>query len=240
MSSETMQFDNGFQGRLKEVLNMRQGIWWERQLGVSNSLIGSRWKRGTMPRVDKLIKICQLTGISANWLFLGIEPKFIGDEIALDGGVQEIRDKMKDFVSIYRENRDLKRHIAQLSKNETAIDNLISIVKLLAAKRDFIDNIDEIKRLPNKELFEQYIAPLSVFIKSFTDIISKILAVIIETDAGKDFIIEAFRFLREDYEKNRLLFSYRLKELDALFNSQELIEQIKQLNKCQDRQRSSE
>lgn len=234
MPSENIQYDHGFQERLNEVLKMRQGIWWERQLGVSNSLIGSRWKKGTMPRVDKLIKICQLTGVSANWLFLGIEPKLIGDEIALDGGVQEIRDKMRDFVSLYRENRNLKKHIAQLSKSETAIDHLIAIVKLLAAKSDSIDNIDEIKQLPNKELFERYIAPLSVFIKSFGDIIFKLLAVIIETDAGRHFVVEAFRFLREDYEKNRLLFSYRMKELEPLFNAQELIEKFKQLNQSRD------
>lgn len=239
MASENVQSDNGFQDRLKEVLGMRQGIWWEKELGVSNSLIGSRWKKGTMPRVDKLIKICRLTGVSANWLFLGIEPKLIGDEISLDGGVQEIRDKMKDFVSLHRENRDLKRYISQLSKNETGIDHLIAIVKLLSVKGDFIENIDEIRQLPNQELFESYIAPFSVFIKSFSDVIFKLLAVIMETEAGKEFIIEAFRFMREDYEKSKLLFSYRLKELDALFNSQELIEQLKHLNEHQDSERDS-
>ena len=57
---------------------------------------------------------------------------------------------------------------------------------------------------------------------------------------GKDFIIDAFRFLREDYEKSRLLFSYRLKELEPLFNAQELIGQLKQLNKRHDVQRASE
>jgi len=233
MPSETVQFEENFQERLKEVLDMRQGIWWEKQLGVSNSLIGSRWKKGTLPRADKLIKICQLTGVSANWLFLGIEPKFIGDEITPDGGVQEIRDKMKDFVSLHIENRNLKRHIAQLSENEKAIDHLISIVRLIGSKGDFIENIDEMKQLPNEEFFDRYVAPFNVFIKSFSDIIFKLLAIIMETESGKDFIIESFRSLSEDYEKNRLMFSYRLKELDLLFSSQKFVEQLKHLNRCQ-------
>ena len=229
MSSETITFNQGFQKRLNEILSMHPGVWWEKELGVSNSLIGARWKKGTMPRVDKLIKMCQLTGVSANWLFLGIEPKLLGDEIAMDGGVQEIRDKMKDFVALYKENRELKRYIDKLSKKESAIDNLISIVKLLSANKDFIDNVDALENISNKEFFEQYIAPLNVLIKSFSDIVFKLLAVIVETDAGKDFIAQTFKFFTEEYEKNKLLAQYRFKELDPLFKSQKLIEKIHSL-----------
>ena len=72
---ETLKDD--FHNRFMEVLCTKPVAWWSEQLNVVPSLINARWKKGSYPNADNLIKICFLSGISANWLLLGVGPKHL-------------------------------------------------------------------------------------------------------------------------------------------------------------------
>lgn len=44
---------------------------WARRLDVTPATISNRWYKGSYPTTDKIIKLCEISGISATWLIEG-------------------------------------------------------------------------------------------------------------------------------------------------------------------------
>ena len=44
---------------------------WSKKIGVTPATVRDKWFKGSYPGADKIIKICNVTGKSANWLLHG-------------------------------------------------------------------------------------------------------------------------------------------------------------------------
>jgi len=101
-----------FEDRLLQLLNSQKVVWWVNQLNVSGSLISSKWKKGkATPRTETIIKMCEVTGISANWLLLGIRPKKIENSDSYD----KLQNLNRHTLKLEKRNRDFKKCIKSLN-----------------------------------------------------------------------------------------------------------------------------
>lgn len=209
----------GFHQRLMEVLRMRKKSWWNKELGVSNSLIASRWEKGGVPKADKISKICQLTGVSANWLLLGVGPKYIDSAVAPQDENHR-RGMQKYIIELEKQKVDFDRMVAHFSEKEKALRSWVRIARLFGI--DSVDTqIERIEELPGDVFFQEHILPLCQFFRSMGDIAFKSAEFLTRSEDGKRFIVKAIQWLRKEHEKDLLLFRGRLKELEVLFEENE-------------------
>ncbi len=206
-----------FQQRLLEVLSTQKKTWWNKNLGVSGSLIGSRWEKGAPPKTDKIVKICQLTGVSTNWLLLGIGPKYINKLVA-DRDEEANRREIQEYIIKLEETKaEVEELLLKLSDRDKAIQIIIKLSKLLNTEKIALP-VERMDELSGEDFFNDYILPLIVFLRSISDVTSKAAEFVSKNDYGKSFVIRVLKWLRDEQEKNVLLFQGRLKELDTLFD----------------------
>lgn len=193
-----------FTDRLREILKTQKKTWWREKLGVSQSLIGSRWEKGSFPRADKLIKILLLSGYSANWLLFDIGPKHLGD-------ITDKSEQSKDDAH----TGEKQSPISFLSgKNEKAGDGVGQMTQdLLTLKSlDWYYNIfkkslteSQIKTLDklkdNKEQFDKILVPTLMTFGILNDIVLKLTEVFSKTEDGKKNIASIMEWIRDDFVK---------------------------------------
>lgn len=213
-SNKKNRIAGDFHQRLQEVLDTKKQIWWRKKLNVSSSVIGFRWKNGGIPKADKIIEICKLSGVSANWLLLGTGPKYIDpspdpeEEKHLRNANKYIQE-LEDKIEIY------KNYLSDLPKKEHTLNALIKMGKLVnLASSESLDNI------PEEEIFETYVLPFFIYFRSFSDIAVRIMETFINSESNRKFLYETLHFLKNEQEKNEFLYKGRNKELDTLFDSQ--------------------
>jgi len=210
---------DGLHQRLIEVLRMRKKSWWNKELGVSNSLIASRWVKGGVPKADKIGKICQLTGISANWLLLGVGPKYLDGVVASQDESQR-RGMQKYVIELEKQKADFDRMVEHFSEKEKALRSWVRIARLFGM--DSVDaQLERLEELPGDVFFQEHILPLCQFFRSLGDIAFKSAEFLARSEDGKRFIVKALQWLRKAHEKDLLLFRGRLKELEVLFEEKE-------------------
>jgi len=211
--------EGGFHQRLMEVLGTQKKAWWNRKLGVSNSLIASRWEKGGVPKADKIIRICQLAGVSANWLLLGVGPKYI-DSDTTNRDEDHRRDIQEYIIHLEKQKSDFDQVMARFSEKEKALRSWVQIARLLD-----IDSVafqfERLEELPGDVFFQEHILPLCQFFRSLSDIAFKSAEFLSRSEDGKLFIIKAIKWLKREHEKDLLLFRGRLKELEVLFEDNE-------------------
>lgn len=202
--------------RLMEVLNSHEPNWWKEKLDVSSGAIGFRWKKGGMPKTDKIIEICKLSGVSADWLLLGIGTKYI-DKMHASGGEEHRRranmyiQELEDKIEAYEEE------VLDLAKKESILSAFARVGKLLNIDSD--NNVDNISE---EEAFQKYVLPFFIYFRSFSDIIIKMLESVFKSEKGRKFLREALYFSKDEQEKNKYLYKGRNKELDSLFKDQKI------------------
>ncbi len=214
-----------FQQRLLEVLRTQRKTWWNKQLGVSGSLISARWEKGAPPKTDKILKICEITGISANWLLLGIGPKYINKSVA-DRDEEANRRQVQEYIIKLEETKaEVEQLLLKLSDRDKTLQIIIKLSKLLNTDKIALP-IDRLDELSGEDLFNDYILPLIVFLRSLSDVTSKAAEFVSKNDYGKSFVVSALKWLRDEQEKNHFLFKGRLKELDSLFEEDDFTDLI--------------
>ena len=94
---------------------------WAKKIGVSATNIRTNWFKGSYPGADKLIKIIELSGVSANLLLTGQEQKYnIPSNGYATREIQHIENsaaankELNEYLK--KENKELKRKVKNLTE----------------------------------------------------------------------------------------------------------------------------
>jgi len=215
-----------FSERLMKVIGLKKKVWWERQLGLSNSIISSRWAKGHSPRLETIIEICKLSGVSANWLLLGVGSTYLEDpSLKTELEKEKTIVETQDYINRLEEKElEFDKFTEEIAASESLIDFVVKVSALLGSNKKVSLSIEEVKKLPEEKLFEYYIVPLAVFVKSFGDISFKLIEAMVQTKEARGFIIKMLELIKNEHNKNLFHFKGRLAELDPFIESfQDLI-----------------
>ena len=80
MNSENMNTE--FRERLEKLIGEEKPFPWGRRIGLSPGVFNRMWNEGTPPKADALALISKETGVSLDWLILGIGPKKHGERVS--------------------------------------------------------------------------------------------------------------------------------------------------------------
>lgn len=212
------QSKDDFHNRFMEVLCTKPVAWWSEQLDVVPSLINARWKKGSYPNADNLIKICFLSGISANWLLLGTGAKFLENK-EMD---EDTRRTLQSYISALEDQNE------EISEHSKKILNDVEILKHLRWFTETFQTdqnkewISQLEALSGEAIFNRVMMPNYIFLKMLLDIIFKSIEHYASSKNGQEILTAMINWIKENYTKNLYHAKGSLKELDTLFNAPEI------------------
>ncbi|MGD9008146.1 MAG: helix-turn-helix domain-containing protein [Desulfobacteraceae bacterium] len=201
------QHFSAFKNRLFEILNQKTQVWWAGRIGISQSVISNSYYKGTFPRSDKLMKIIQLSGVSANWLLFGKGAKYMDDmdDIAIDRQQDRKREQQIQILQIEAENQELKERIKALQR------------QLEQQKTDaMIGMPDQIKGISGQDIFEQNIFPVMTMFRMLNEIALKIVEIHTKERMNNDQFIHLTKWIRNNFETKKFETITKLSELENI------------------------
>ena len=205
-TTDNQQF-SAFKSRLIEILNQKTQVWWADRIGISQSVISNSYYKGTFPRTDKLMKIIQLSGVSANWLLFGKGAKYMDDmdEHAIDRRQDRKRERQIQILRIEAENQELKTQIKALQR------------QLEQAKTDaMIGMSDQIKGSSGQDIFEQNIFPIMTMFRLLNEIALKMVEIHTKERMDSDQFISLTKWIRSNFETKKYETITKLIELESI------------------------
>jgi hypothetical protein len=204
VTQKVKKAEKEFTDRLREIISTQKKTWWREKLGVSQSLIGSRWEKGSFPRADKLIKLLLLSGYSANWLLFNIGPKHLED---IEEEVDQLNDDMRTGKSksptalLDRGKEGAEDHIGQMTQDLLTLKSMdwyYNIFKknLTESQIEYLDKLKD-----NKEQFDKILVPTLMTFGILNDIILKLTEVYTKAEDGKKNIASIMEWIRDDFVK---------------------------------------
>lgn len=209
------QSKDDFHNRFMEVLCTKPVAWWSEQLDVVPSLINARWKKGSYPNADNLIKICCLSGISANWLLLGSGSKYLENK-EMD---EDTRRTLQSYISsLEDQNEEISEHSKKILNDVEVLKHLRWFTETFHTdqKEDWIAQLGS---LTGEAMFNRVLMPNYIFLKMLIDIVFKLIEHYAGSKNGQEALTAMIQWIQENYAKNLYHAKGGLKELDALFNS---------------------
>ena len=198
-----------FKERLFEILNQKTQVWWAEKIGISQSVISNSYYKGTFPRSDKLMKIIQLSGVSANWLLFGKGAKYMDDidEHAIDRQQDRKREQQIEILKIDAENQKLKERINALER------------QLEQAKADAVIGIpDPGTGNGGQDIYEQNIFPIMTMYRLLNEIALKIVEIHTKRNMDHDQFLGLIKWIQDNFETKKFETITKLSELEALLN----------------------
>ncbi len=198
---------SAFKNRLIEILNQNTQVWWADRIGISQSVISNSYYKGTFPRTDKLMKIIQLSGVSANWLLFGKGAKYMDDmdEHAIDRRQDRKREQQIQILKIESENQELKARIKALQR------------QLEQAKADaMIGMSDQINGSSGQDIFEQNIFPIMTMFRLLNEIALKMVEIHTKERMDNDQFINLAKWIRSNFETKKYETITKLSELENI------------------------
>lgn len=201
---------SGFKQRLFEILNQKTQVWWAEKIGISQSVISNSYYKGTFPRTDKLIKIIQLSGVSANWLLFGKGAKYMDDidEQAIDRQQDRKREQQVEILQIEAENQELKERIEAL---ERLLEQSEAHRLMGAPGRMKVDD--------HRDIFEQNIVPVLTMFRLLNDIALKIIELHSKKKIDHQHFLSLVKWIHDNFESKKFETIAKLSELEPLFTS---------------------
>ncbi len=207
-----------FHNRFMEVLCMKPVAWWSEKLDVVPSLINGRWKKGSFPNADNLIKICQLSGVSANWLLLGIGPKNIENK----GMDEDTRRSLQNYITQLEDQNEEVTQKAKKILNDAEIIKQLKWFSETFHTDQHQEPIDQLKKLTGEEVFNRIFMPGFIFIKMLTDILFKATEQYAISENGTEILTGIIDWIRANYEKNLYMAKGGLKDMESLYYIMEI------------------
>jgi transcriptional regulator with XRE-family HTH domain len=200
---------SGFKQRLFDILNQKTQVWWAEKIGISQSVISNSYYKGTFPRADKLMKIIQLSGVSANWLLFGKGAKYMDDidEQAIDRQQDRKREQQVEILQIEAENQELKERIE-------ALERLLE----QSEARALMGAPGKLKADGNRHIFDQNIVPILTMFRLLNDIALKIIELHSKKNIDHQHFISLMKWMHDNFESKKLETIAKLSELETLFN----------------------
>lgn len=198
---------SAFKNRLIEILNQNTQVWWADRIGISQSVISNSYYKGTFPRTDKLMKIIQLSGVSANWLLFGKGAKYMDDmdEHAIDRRQDRKREQQIQILEIEAENQELKERVKALQRQleQQKADTMIGLS-------------DQIKGGSGQDIFEQNIFPVMTMFRLLNEIALKIVEIHTKERMDTDQFIHLTKWIQNNFETKKFETITKLSELESI------------------------
>lgn len=205
---------------LREIIDTEQVVVWADRLDVTKSLISSRWKRDHFPNIPNMIKLLMISGFSANWLLLGIGPKYINQVYDPDQVAADELHRRELTADLFQLEKDLDEKTAALDALKSLIEkdsNSSALVKHLLKHDFFSKSSDEIRSSSGHTLFKHHLLPLITLIQFVNNVCFKLFQKISESSEGADFIADLIKYIEDNMEKNQFSLLASLSDMDRMF-----------------------
>lgn len=188
-----------FHVRFLTLIDLKGKKFWMEHLGARANLIWG-WHQGNVPSMDYVLKVCELSGVSANWLFLGNGPKFLNNEEpasfqkkdhALMGDEREILQE-----ELYLNDRKLKLEKKAALKEIQTIKKDAEIARLLKWLKDLfgpdIQTTDDINPI---DIVSKIIVPILSFIKTHGEIMIPMIENYATSKEAENLLSQIVKFI---------------------------------------------
>jgi len=199
---------NGLRKRLLSVLNQKRQVWWAKKTGQTQPAVG-KWFKDSYPRPDKLLKIMQLSDISANWLFFKIGPKRLSDidDAEIEQGQEQGRESQMQMLKMAKENVRLRERVEDLEReiSQNTIDWLFKGVE----NKDTDSGEKE-------TIFNYNVFPILALMRQINDISFKVLEGYVKNSVDDKEYRQIADYIKKNYHKNNFDLKKMLVELDDI------------------------
>ena len=190
-----------FHERFISVLEMENSKFWMKELGIQLNLLWG-WKKGNYPGLRYAMEICRISGVSPNWLFMGIGPKFIEDlehvedSVLFDENLKE--EILTDMMKLRKQVKFEHEQAVQQVKGILADIEVAKALKLFSDVFESGGDIKEIqKQMPAAILNKITLPLLDFFETNSTDVVRRLKACI-RSEKGADFFMQVVEYLIEN------------------------------------------
>lgn len=166
-----------------------------KELGIQLNLLWG-WKKGNYPGLRYAMEICRISGVSPNWLFMGIGPRFIEDLDQVDDAVlfdETLKEEM--LADMMKLRRQVKMEQERAEKKVKEILSDIETIKILKVFSDVFQpgmDMEKIRKQIPAAILSKITFPFLNFIENNSVDVAKKL----KTYAGSDTGMEMFmRFI---------------------------------------------
>ena len=190
-----------FLERFISIIDTKPTKFWMKELEAQYNLIW-QWKKKTFPSLEYVFRVCELSGVSVNWLFFGVGPQFIDDTKNSTFNNYKQKESLNlKLISMFDETEALKiEYETKTSELEQKIKNLEEKLKNSEAIKFIYDIFSEEKQ--NSDLnAAQQIATLLLPFFSFLELNSNELFELInkkiQTKEGNNVLHKAIKWIKK-------------------------------------------
>jgi NhaP-type Na+/H+ and K+/H+ antiporter len=156
-----------------------------------------------------LLRICDIKGISANWLLFGIGPKNIEDV-----DEKKISDAQKKSDVTQRRIMQQSEKIIELNDKIRVLERALSLSKL----SKLVKYDAKVAKGNDSDIFNDNILPLLALVKSIQDVMFKVFEEFSEKSMDGELFNKISQYLSDNLEANKYSVISTLKELDRKFS----------------------
>lgn len=181
---KNIEIDNKIKKRLKLILSTKPDKYWVDIIGTTRSNVWG-WKNNQFPSSNYLIKILEISDVSADWLFFGIGEKY-RHKISTDNKHDSSIDP--------RERAELSDFISKIELEKMEIEEHLKKIKATKWIADIIKNGDDVKNekiIP--EILKNLILPAIEKVEKNSDTLFNNCKKWLETDDGKETLQKFFK-----------------------------------------------
>lgn len=182
-----------FHLRFLSLIDLKGKRYWEEELNVQPNLIWG-WYHGNVPTMDYVLKVCELSEASANWLFLGMGEKFLKNNTPTDSLMANEREKIQEEFYL-----NDKKIISLKNEAQKEIENLkykSEVAYGLKLLEDFFDsNMASKNEIKPMDIVSKIFLPILSFINKYGEKIVSQLEIYAESKEAEIVLKKLMNFI---------------------------------------------
>lgn len=190
-----------FHERFISVLEMENSKFWMKELGIQLNLLWG-WKKGNYPGLRYAMEICRISGVSPNWLFMGIGPRFIEDLDQVEDAVL-FDESLKE--EILADMMKLRRQVKfEHEQAEYKVEEILSDIETVKALKIFADvfepgvDMKEIRKQMPAAILNKITLPFLNFLETNSTDVARRLKACFTSEKGADIFMQMVGYLVEN------------------------------------------
>lgn len=196
-----------FHERFITVLEMESSKFWMKELGIQLNLLWG-WKKGNYPGLRYAMEICRISGVSPNWLFMGIGPRFIEDLDQVDDAVlfdETLKEEMLADMMKLRRQVKIEQERAEEKVKEILSD--IETIKLLKIFSDVFQpgmDMEKIRQQIPEAILTRITLPFLNFLETNSLDVARKLKACAGSATGMDMFMRFIGYIVENNLMSRV------------------------------------
>lgn len=188
-----------FHSRFLSLIDLKGKKFWMEKLNAQASLIWG-WQKGYVPSMEYVLKVCQLSGVSANWLFLGEGEKFLNDidPIPILSTENSLIEHEREAIQeeIYRSEKELKHLKINSLLEINRVKKDAEILQLLKWSKEIFDpDVTSLSDINPIDIFTQILIPILKFFQSHGDKIIPVMEKYASSEEADELFTRFFNFI---------------------------------------------